>query len=359
MAKRKGSKPQYSKPASQKPKFTPEEKQAEEKRKSNVAKHSTFITIFIVVILVLSFAGRWIYAIQKNYFGTFVKVDYSVEEALENIDGLIPTETESEEVLPYQNALDLYTASHLCDEVEMTSSDGIKLHAHLYDNDSKKTVIILQSFGIEGNSDFLPLADLYKEYDCNFLMIDARATGESEGEYYSYGYLEQHDLSDWIAWCNDRLGNQSYLIWGIAAGANTALFADENANLPDCDCIEAIVAENPYASLHELAKKNIQKWYTLPAFPFLNAIELRVNLSDIGFSVKNLNLETVLNNTPEDIPVLFLTSDRDAYVQEEFTQVVYSFFQGEKEILVGSGSHGTVYAEKQDDILKWIKNNWK
>lgn len=356
MGKRKGSKPQYTKATSKIQKTAAITKE-EEKKRTNIAKHSTFITIFVVLVLVFSFAGRWIYAIQKNYFGTFVEVDFSAQEALENIDALSPSSEESELLLPYQTAFDLFKASRLCDEVSMTAQDGVSLHGYLYNEESDKTVIVLQSFGISGKEDFLPIAALSQTYDCNFLLLDARASGESQGDYFSYGYHEQDDLAEWIAWADQKLGKQSYLIWGIGAGANTALFADENSLLPDS--VAAIVAENPYASLHELAKKNIRQWYTLPAFPFLNAIELRVNLSKTDFTVDDVNLESVLSNTPEDIPLLFLSSDGDQYIQKEFTMEAYQLFSGEKELICGSGSHGTVYAEKEAEILAWIAKKWK
>ncbi len=356
MGKRKGSKPQYTKVTAKNQKaasITKEEKQ----KRANIAKHSTFITIFVVLVLILSFAGRWIYAIQKNYFGTFIEVDFSAQEALENIDALSLTSQESELLLPYQTASDVFKASRLCDEVVMTAHDGVSLHGYLYNEGSDKTVIVLQSFGLSGKEDFLPIADLSQTYGCNFLLLDARASGESEGDYFSYGYHEQEDLADWIAWADQELGEQSYLIWGIGAGANTALFADENNLLPDS--VSAIVAENSYASLHDLAKKNILKWYTLPAFPFLNAIELRVRLSKTDFTVDDMNLESVLSNTPEEIPLLFLTSDGDQYVQKEFTMEAYQLFQGDKELICGSGNHGMVYAEKEREILDWIAKNWK
>lgn len=356
MGKRKGSKPQYTKATSKIQKTAAITKE-EEKKRTNIAKHSTFITIFVVLVLVFSFAGRWIYAIQKNYFGTFVEVDFSAQEALENIDALSPSSEESELLLPYQTAFDLFKASRLCDEVSMTAQDGVSLHGYLYNEESDKTVIVLQSFGISGKEDFLPIAALSQTYDCNFLLLDARASGESQGDYFSYGYHEQNDLAEWIAWADQEFGKQSYLIWGIGAGANTALFADENSLLPDS--VAAIVAENPYASLHELAKKNIRQWYTLPAFPFLNAIELRVNLSKTDFTVADVNLESVLSNTPEDIPLLFLSSDGDQYIQKEFTMEAYQLFSGEKELICGSGSHGTVYAEKEAEILAWIAKKWK
>ena len=356
MGKRKGSKPQYTKATSKIQKTAAITKE-EEKKRTNIAKHSTFITIFVVLVLVFSFAGRWIYAIQKNYFGTFVEVDFSAQEALENIDALNPSSEESEMLLPYQTASDLFKASRLCDKVSMTAQDGVSLHGYLYNEESDKTVIVLQSFGISGKEDFLPIAALSQTYDCNFLLLDARASGESQGDYFSYGYHEQNDLAEWIAWADQELGKQSYLIWGIGAGANTALFADENSLLPDS--VAAIVAENPYASLHELAKKNIRQWYTLPAFPFLNAIELRVNLSKTDFTVDDVNLESVLSNTPEDISLLFLSSDDDQYIQKEFTMEAYQLFSGEKELICGSGSHGTVYAEKEAEILAWIAKKWK
>ncbi len=357
MGKRKGSKPQYKKvnPKSQSSSAAIDKE--EEKKRSNIARNSTIITIFVVLVLVISFASRWIYAIQKNYFGTFVEVDFSAQEALENINGLTPTSEEAELLLPYQTGSDSFKASRLCDEVSMTADDGISLQGYLYNEGSDKTVIVLQSFGRSGKEDFLPISDLSQVYGCNFLLLDARASGESEGDYFSYGYHEQEDLANWISWADQKLGKQSYLIWGIGAGANTAIFADENSLLPDS--VAAIVAENPYASLHELAKKNIRQWYTLPAFPFLNAIELRVKLSKTDFTVDDVNLESVLSNTPEEIPLLFLSSDGDQYIQKEFTMEAYQLFKGDKELICGSGSHGLVYVEKESDILSWIEKNWK
>lgn len=362
MAKKKKERPSFQqrsytkkgktmqKQAAPAPKMTQEEIEEEKKRRSNVSKHTIFVSIFIIVLLVIAFFGRWVYAIMNNYYRTFFQVSADVPDAIASMTGLSTTEDEQAQMLPLEKEWDSYTQSRLCDEVDMTASDGTKLHAHLYNEGSDKTIVVLQQFGMDGNSDFLPGTALT---DCNILLLDARATGDSSGDYFSYGYLEQQDLCDWLNYTDELLGEQDYLIWGIGCGANTALFADLNGLLPEN--VTGIVAESPYGSLDKLARENIMDWFTLSPFPFVDAVEFRLRISHAGFTEKDTELNNVTGKSAEEIPVLFLTSRSDKYIQPEFTQEVYDAFTGEKELIEGSGNHGTVYTEKQDEILKWIQ----
>lgn len=356
MGKRKGSKPQYQ-PRKKAVTKTPEQVEEAKKARSNFEKHSTFLTVFVIVLCVVAFGGRWIYSVMNQYFDTFAKLGYGVEEAMSVAKGMDLTDEEDQLLLSFQMDWDDVRGSRLCDEVEVTADDGITLHGYYYNNDADTTVVVLQQFAKDGTEDFLPGASLYNTYGSNLLLVDARATGKSEGEFFSYGYQEQYDLIKWIEWLKEQNTDQKILLWGIGSGANTALFADLNGILPDN--VTGIVAESPYASLHDLAKVNIKEWYTLSAFPFLNAIELRLNLSKAPFKMEDLNLTTVLASTPQDIPVLFLECGEDAYIQPQFTNDAYQAFLGEKEIIVGNGNHGTVFPEKEEEIMTWIKNNVK
>ncbi len=332
---------------------TREEIEEEKQQKAKVTKHARIVSILIIIILVTAFFGRWVFAVMNNYYRTFFEVSADVPQALESVKGLDLTEDEQSQLLPLQEDWDYFTQSHLRDELEMTASDGTKLHAYLYKGTEDKTVVVLQQFGQDGTADFLPGSVLGGEDGCSILLLDARATGDSSGDYFSYGYLEQQDLADWLSYMDSVFGKQEYLIWGTGAGANTALFADEDGLLPDN--VAGIVAESPYGSLDKLARENIMSWFTLTPFPFVNAIEFRLSISHAGFTQKDTNLSGVLSNTPQDIPVLFLTSSGDQYIQEEFTSEVYQGFSGEKALVEGTGSHGTVFREKEDDILDWIQ----
>ena len=347
MGKVKGNKPSYQK------KTKKQEKKEPTKQQKNVGVHSLYISIFVAVILVIFFVGRWMMAIMNGYFNAYVKMGDSFEEAYANVGDLDVTEEEETLLLEAGKEWDYFTSSRLCDQLTMTASDGTELTGYLYDEGSDLTLVVIPQLGVTGTDDFLPGTYVNEETGCNILLLDVRCQGESGGEYFSYGYYEKQDLADWLEYMTDSYGEQSYLIWGCGTGANTALFA-EAAGLLDGNVL-GIVAESPYGSLHEVAYKHLFDWYTIPSIPFLSAIEWRVNHSNAGFTMADTNLNNTLSEANCDKMVLFLTSDEDTYILPEWTQEAYDAYSGEKELLSGTGSHGTVATTKQGEILEWIQ----
>lgn len=313
-----------------------------------------FLFWFTTVALVLIFAGRWIYAIDKGYFGSFVKHDASASQAVANMTGLTPSVKEQETLLPLQKEWDLYTSSRLRDEVTTTASDGAVLHGYLYDEGSDVTVVVIPRFDMDGTEDFLPGPWLSETTGCNILLTDPRAHGGSGGDYFGFGYLEQNDVKSWLSWADETLGEQTFVLWGEGSGANAALFADASGLLPDS--VRGIVAESPFASLHQTAATDIWKWFQVPAVPFLNFIEWTVSRSDAGYTVSDVELAAALKDSSASVPVLFLTSTGDDYILADWTKQVYDAYPGEKQLVEGAGSHGTVYASEQSSIQSTLKS---
>lgn len=317
------------------------------KAKKNMARQSTIIFVITAVALVVVFAGRWVSAISNGYFDTFVQLGASLPNAMSNMRGLDLSEEEAAQRLVLEKEWDLYTSSRLCDEITVTAQDGISLHGWLYNEESTTTVIYIPRFGLDGRADFLPGTELAK-LGCNLLLIDPRAHGKSEGEYFGYGVLEQQDLRCWLDWAENDLGSDRILIWGEATGANTALFADANGLLDDQVCL--VVAESPYASLTTLAGRSMFHWYTVPAFPFLNAIEYKVNHGNTGYQVSDTDLSKALSGAQLETPVLFLESAGDDYVLNEWTKAVMDACGEESQLIRGGGTHGTVYTFEREEI---------
>ena len=315
------------------------------KARKNVAKHSTFLFWFTAVMLLALFLGRWVFAIANGYFGSFVQVDASAAQAVGNMRGLNPGEAERAELLPLQKQWDLFTASRLRDEVTVTAGDGASLHGYLYDEGSNVTVVVLPRFYQDGTADFLPGVSLHELTGCNLLLPDPRMHGDSGGQYFTYGLTEQYDLPVWLAWAEERLGPQTFILWGEGTGANTALLAASGGLLPDS--VAFLVAESPYASLHKMADAHIFRWYTVPSFPFLNAIEQKT-LRTAQFDVKSIDLPAALAAGAAELPVLFLRSEYDTYIEPAWTQAVEAAYPGPAEEIVGGASHGTVYAAERE-----------
>ncbi|MCR5784321.1 MAG: alpha/beta hydrolase [Eubacterium sp.] len=318
------------------------------KEKKRLIHRTNFLVAFTAAALVIIFLGRWIFAITNGYYDTFIKYGASVEDAMSNALGLTLTDEEALANLTYEKDWDYFTSSRLCDEL-YTESDGFDLHANYYDNGSDITVIYLHRFSEDGSSDFLAGSTLYDMYGCNILLPDSRCHGESEGEAVSYGYLEAEDLKAWISYMNETYGEKEYIIWGEGLGANTALFAEAKGYLSED--VKYIVAESTYPTIVTVAKRQMYKWFTVPAFPALNFMKMKLGGDGLGFSTDDMNLISALEEGSSDVPVVFLQSEGDEYIISDWSSEVYNAYEGEKCIVVGTGSHGTVFAEKYDDVV--------
>ena len=329
---------------------------AEQKARKNIAKHSTILFWFTAIALIALFVGRWAVAISNGYYGAFVEMDASVSSAAGNMTGLSVTGADKENMLTLQRAWDIFTASRLRDEVTVTAQDGAALHAYLYNEDSDVTVVVLPRFYQDGTADFLPGVWLNELTGCNILMPEPRLHGESGGDYFSYGVREKEDLVTWLTWADNTLGEQTFILWGEGTGANTALMAAASGLLPES--VAFLVAESPYASLHQLAKAHIWDWYSVPAVPFLAAIEWKLARSGAGFTVKDLELADTLVESDASLPVLFLQSERDEYILPVWSEAVSGSYPGTQETVSGGSVHGTVYTAESDAIHALLTQWW-
>ena len=332
---------------------------AARRARKNVAKNSVIIFWFTAILLVALFVGRWVTAIAKGYTGSFVQVDASAAQAVSNMKGRTPGAEERQTLLPLQREWDLFASSRLRDEVTTTAPDGAELHGYLYNEGADVTVVVLPQFYDDGTADFLPAASLYELTGCNLLLPDPRAHGESGGSYFTYGINEQNDLASWLSWADTALGKQTFILWGVGTGANTALMAAVHGLLPESTAF--VVAESPYASLHELAAEQITRWYTVPVFPFLTAIEGRIAALPIDFAVTDVDLPAILaaeDAVTPTVPVLFLTSAYDTYVRPEWSQAVEDAWPGAHESVSGGGAHGTVYTAERESIDALLAAWW-
>lgn len=331
---------------------------AERKARKNVAKHSTILFWSTAIVLILLFVGRWVAAISNGYTGSFVGVDASAATAVSNMKGLDPGSEEKEGLLPLQKQWDLFSSSRLRDEVTVTAPDSSILHGYLYNEGSDVTVVVLPRFYQDGTADFLPGVSLHALTGCNILLPDPRMHGGSGGRYFTYGIKEQYDIAVWLEWAEETLGPQTFILWGEGTGANTILMAAANGLLPDH--VAFAVAESPYASLHEFAEATLWKWYGVPTFPFLAAIEMKIS-STAGFSVKDIDLPALLETSESaaaSVPILFLRSAYDGYILPEWSTAVEEAWPGTCRIIAGGASHGTVYAAEQEAVDALLAEWW-
>ena len=309
------------------------------------------ITMLVVMVSIVTFAN--VRGLVGSYYDSFVLVGDESAEAVSYLEGLTDeglSETETAELASLRDDWDSWRAGRLRDEVTVTAEDGTVLHGYFYNENSSVTAIAVPRFGMDGTADFLLGPWLNEQTGCNILIIDPRAHGESGGNCFSYGYLENRDLTVWMDWADENHGKQTFLLWGDASGANTVLFAAASGGLEGRAAL--VVAESPFASLRDMADYTLKNSYKLPGFPFRNLIEGKLNRAELGFVSADLELGEALASAEYSVPVLCLISGQDTYVPCEMSEALSGVVT---ETVKGGASHGSVYAACRVEVESLLK----
>ena len=128
-----------------------------------------------------------------------------------------------------------------CEAWQITSHDGLKLHARYYPGSSDKTMIWVHGYTSHAERESAFPGLFYHSMGFNVLIPYLRAHGPSEGKYISFGALEQQDMRKWVDKVNQRHTDGSILIHGLSMGGGVALYL---ADQPMKN-VKAILADAP------------------------------------------------------------------------------------------------------------------
>ena len=141
-----------------------------------------------------------------------------------------------------------------CEDVYITSYDGLQLHARYYHTqDGAPTVIVMH--GYKGNAlrDGAGGFALSRRLGFNVLVPDQRAHARSQGRVITFGIKERYDCLEWVKYINSRFQDaQPVVLSGLSMGAATVLMTT-NLDLPEN--VVGIMADCPYASPAGIIRK--------------------------------------------------------------------------------------------------------
>ena len=184
--------------------------------------------------------------------------------------------------------------------------DGLRLFGEYFDFGGKKAVII-----IPGRTESLAysyyFAEPYRKAGYNVLVIDMRATGFSDGKYYSLGYKEYRDIIKWGTLVRERFGNESVFLHGICIGAQAAALTMTSRECPDFFtgmCVDGIF-KNFYETF-----KNHMKQLGKPVFPVCQEVML-IHFLLTGARGISYGPYKALGKYTK--PVLFIYTKRDVF----------------------------------------------
>ena len=200
-------------------------------------------------------------------------------------------------------------------ELTIQSKDGLKLVAEWFDYGFDKTVIILP-----GRRETLVYsyfyANPYKEAGVNVLVIDQRAHGLSEGKYSTGGIKEAEDVSLWMKYMHDELGQKEIYIHGICVGTCcTSIVVSKYKT----DYLKAVILDSMFITYKEIYKNHyLESGHKL--FPVYY---------QIWFWFKFFTKCNIEDSRPDkymkdfDLPVLFMWGTKDVYCLPEKSQILY------------------------------------
>lgn len=112
------------------------------------------------------------------------------------------------------------------ENIEFRSADGVALSGWYIPPKNNAVVILLHGYYADRRQ-VLPVAKILVRHGYGILMYDQRATGESQGQVRSLGWLDIPDVEQAVAFVRSRPGAKNSLIglYGCSVGGAVALVA--------------------------------------------------------------------------------------------------------------------------------------
>jgi len=148
-------------------------------------------------------------------------------------------------------------------DVAFPSTDGIALKGWLIPG-SPATVVVAHGHG-GSKSQVLDYARFLREQGgYTVLLLDFRASGQSDGEKSTLGFYERQDLLGALDFLGRQPGVDAHHIGGLglSMGAAALLLLG-----PDAQRLRGIVADSSFIDGHSLVS-HFDRWFRLPSWPF-------------------------------------------------------------------------------------------
>ncbi len=243
-----------------------------------------------------------------------------------------------------------------CQEMEITSFDGLKLKGKFYKySDTAPIEIMFPGYRGDARRDFCGAAQRCFALEHSALIVDQRACGQSEGHVISFGVNESRDCRMWIDHVIQTLGpDVKIILTGISMGAATVLIT-AGMDLPKN--VVGVLADCGYSSAEAIIKKVIKVDMKLPVKIMYPLVRLAGKVYG-GFDIEDATPNEAMKKCK--VPVLLAHGDNDVFVPCTMSQENYENCQSEKKlVLVPGAGHCLCYPVDIKAYLGELKEFWE
>ena len=243
------------------------------------------------------------------------------------------------------------TRAMKCERVSITSFDGLTLRGRLYEYAKDAPVEIL-FHGYQGTSERDLCGGVQRCFALgrSALLVDQRASGESDGKVISFGVNERKDCLQWIDFIIEKLGKDvKIMLGGVSMGAATVLMA-AGETLPDN--VVCALGDCGYSSAREIIQKIVKEMHLPPklVYPF---IKLGARLFG-HFNLEETSPVQAMETCK--IPVILLHGDEDAFVPFEMSEKIYVACQTPKRLVTVQGAgHGLAFPKDEVGYIQALR----
>lgn len=195
------------------------------------------------------------------------------------------------------------------EDVFIESYDHLSLHGqYLSQKDPRGTLLLVHGFQSSGEGDFSCVFQYYYELGFNLLVIDQRASLQSQGDYLTMGVRERWDVRSWAIWLLQRMGERHPVVLdGISMGGAAVLMAS-GLDLPRN--VVGIIADCPFTSPRDIFEHVMTTSIKLPTWLLWGAdICCRIMA---GFSIDGARTTDALRQS--SLPLLIAHGEADDFV---------------------------------------------
>lgn len=211
----------------------------------------------------------------------------------------------------------LDTCDGLCQDAWYVPAAGASHHTVLLFHDFRADKAGMADYGM-----------LFHRLNYNVVLIDNRATGQSEGKYTGYGYLERVDAQCWIDMTIAKLGTETEIVlFGTAMGAAIVAMT---CGLPLPPNVRAAILDSSYTTAIDELRYQVNQAYHLPAFTV--GLTSKLVKLQAGYSLDQASPLAALKNTR--LPLLFIHGADDETTPVKMADELYTHYHGAKEFCV-------------------------
>lgn len=182
------------------------------------------------------------------------------------------------------------------------------------------------------------------------LIVDQRASGESDGHVISFGINERRDCLAWVKFAVEHFGDDvKIIITGVSMGAATVMMAAAEELPSNVVCA---LADCGYTSAEEIIKKIVKEMKLPPklVYPFIKLSARIFGHFDLD---ETSPIEAVAN---AKIPVIFIHGEADDFVPCEMSRRLYDMCATQKTLVTIPGAgHGLAFPVDQEKYVNALK----